>query len=198
MKTICLIISFIINLSVYSQTLWSKADSVKVYPFCHKNTVYAEGLGSGLGSFNFERVLTNKYRRNIGLKAGFMYFPKFTNVKTFWIPVGFNFYYRLCSSNQHHALLSGGLTFTPEESIDSQVSKKIVWDYFYNLQGGYQFMSKNGKLALAITGSVLLENLAISNYKTYSYLTQNKKKSFGEYILFNLIPLPGFRIGYRF
>jgi len=200
-KKATILLFILINSLLFGQHKSLSKDSLNLKTFKLKNNIYLEFGGSGISSINYERNISNNFRRNFSLRGGLMYFPKFTGLIHFWFPFGINYYYRLYKSKQHHLITSAGATPYAEivnKQYRTNPNKRLEWYYFLNIQGGYQFFSKNERFTFSITASVLFEDMIINPISRYKYQNQYMPSTFPNYLRRNSILLPGIKFGYRF
>jgi hypothetical protein len=154
--------------------------------FVKLNSVQLELGGHGLMySLNYERILMNADRFKIAGQVGFSYYPPFTGVIDYWIPVGINGLY---SIRNHHIEFGAGVIINRISTRDAN-NIAIDWDWegFLSARLGYRYQKPNGRFIFRAGFTPVMET---------NILTKSKYIDSG--FITDFHPLPGVSFGYSF
>lgn len=147
------------------------------------NSVQLEAGGhAGYYSLNYERILTNAPKFKTSVQAGFAYYPAWTGLIEFWIPVALNGIYSI--GNGYHLELGFGHSFTNEKLYYTLQSER-TWGGFLTSRVGVRYQLPNSRL-LARAGGVLF----------LSYPSSPQQRVVDGGYAFHV--LPGVALGYSF
>ncbi|MDZ4758335.1 MAG: hypothetical protein SGJ10_09380 [Bacteroidota bacterium] len=175
--SVCLLF---LSLHTFSQTANKDLASFK-----YKNSVQFELGGHGLVySLNYERKLINRNKFKTTAQVGFSYYPAFTGIIKFWMPITINEIYSF--SKKHHVEFGAGYTFTYEKFNKPNDDEKMS---FLAFRLGYRYQFNEGKYTFraAFTPLVELHTKPINS---------NALMLYKRVIYFH--PLVGIAFGYNF
>lgn len=147
------------------------------------NSVQLEAGGhAGYYSLNYERILTNATKFKTSVQVGFAYYPAWTGLIEFWIPVALNGIYAI--GNGYHLELGFGHSFT-NEKLNYILQSERTWSGFFTSRLGVRYQLPNSQL-LARAGGVMF----------LSYPSYPQQRVVDNGYEFHL--LPGLALGYSF
>lgn len=141
------------------------------------------GGQAGYYSLNYERVLTNAPKFKLAGQVGFAYYPRWTGIAEYWIPVSFNGIFPLKNGYSFETGL--GYSFTHEKlwEIPGYVPE-ANWGGFITSQVGFRYQKPNTHLLIR-AGGIL-------------FLSHSHKNSFVVDGGWEVHMLPGVALGYSF
>lgn len=173
----------VLALTLFVTAACAQSSNTEEPVFTRLNSVQLEAGGhAGYYSLNYERILTNAPKFKTSVQAGFAYYPAWTGLIEFWIPVALNGIYSI--GNGYHVELGLGHSFTNEKLYYTLQSERI-WGGFLTSRVGVRYQLPNSRL-LARAGGVL--------FLSYPSSPQQRVVDVG----YEFHLLPGVALGYCF